>query len=386
MLNRYYNPVQSFEGPGCTAELTTLLQKMELKEGRLLLLVWSEKVLKLPAFAGLADNGFTVCSMVFQASNPTVSQLFETYQATREFRPEVVVAVGGGSILDVGKSLCCLYGKDLPDENSLRRLIAEKNYGRPAARWIGVPTTAGTGSEVTCWATIWDPEQDAKRSVECHENYAWAALVDPELAVGMPTALAVSSALDAVAHAVESYWARGTNAVSRGLALEAIRTIMGHMDGLLAGTMEAHDAMARGSMLAGLAFSNTKTTACHSISYPLTMHCGIPHGAAVSMLLGPVFRLNAPALDRPAPLLEALGVSGADELEGRIRNILYRSGQPATLQEWGAQREDLPHLAQLGMTKGRADNNPVPIDPATILSILEHIYSSESYNLTQKGA
>ena len=386
MLNRYYNPVQSFEGPGCTAELTTLLQKMELKEGRLLLLVWSEKVLKLPAFAGLADNGFTVCSMVFQASNPTVSQLFETYQATREFRPEVVVAVGGGSILDVGKSLCCLYGKDLPDENSLRRLIAEKNYGRPAARWIGVPTTAGTGSEVTCWATIWDPEQDAKRSVECHENYAWAALVDPELAVGMPTALAVSSALDAVAHAVESYWARGTNAVSRGLALEAIRTIMGHMDGLLSGTMEAHDAMARGSMLAGLAFSNTKTTACHSISYPLTMHCGIPHGAAVSMLLGPVFRLNAPALDRPAPLLEALGVSGADELEGRIRNILYRSGQPATLQEWGAQREDLPHLAQLGMTKGRADNNPVPIDPATILSILEHIYSSESYNLTQKGA
>ena len=386
MLNRYYNPVQSFEGPGCTAELTTLLQKMELKEGRLLLLVWSEKVLKLPAFARLADNGFTVCSMVFQASNPTVSQLFETYQATREFRPEVVVAVGGGSTMDVGKSLCCLYGKDLPDEDSLRQLIAEKNYGRPAARWIGVPTTAGTGSEVTCWATIWDPEQDAKRSVECHENYAWAALVDPELAVGMPTALAVSSALDAVAHAVESYWARGTNAVSRGLALEAIRTIMGHMDGLLAGTMEAHDAMARGSMLAGLAFSNTKTTACHSISYPLTMHCGIPHGAAVSMLLGPVFRLNAPALDRPAPLLEALGVSGADELEGRIRNILYRSGQPATLQEWGAQREDLPHLAQLGMTKGRADNNPVPIDPATILSILEHIYSSESYNLTQKGA
>ena len=386
MLNRYYNPVQSFEGPGCTAELTTLLQKMELKEGRLLLLVWSEKVLKLPAFAGLADNGFTVCSMVFQASNPTVSQLFETYQATREFRPEVVVAVGGGSIMDVGKSLCCLYGKDLPDEDSLRQLIAEKNYGRPAARWIGVPTTAGTGSEVTCWATIWDPEQDAKRSVECHENYAWAALVDPELAVGMPTALAVSSALDAVAHAVESYWARRTNAVSRGLALEAIRTIMGHMDGLLAGTMEAHDAMARGSMLAGLAFSNTKTTACHSISYPLTMHCGIPHGAAVSMLLGPVFRLNAPVLDRPAPLLEALGVSGADELEGRIRNILYRSGQPATLQEWGAQREDLPHLAQLGMTKGRADNNPVPIDPATILSILEHIYSSESYNLTQKGA
>ena len=386
MLNRYYNPVQTVEGPGCTGELTGLLCKMALKEGRVLLLVWNEEVLKRPAFAGLTDAGFTVCSLVFRASNPTVEQLFETYQATRDFAPEVVVAVGGGSIMDVGKSLCCLYGKDLPDEDSLRRLIEEKSYGRPAARWIGVPTTAGTGSEVTCWATIWDPERDVKRSVECRDNYAFAALVDPELAVGMPVALAVSSALDAAAHAVESYWARGSNAVSQGLALEAIRTIMGHMDGLLAGTREAHDAMARGSMLAGLAFSNTKTTACHSISYPLTMHCGIPHGAAVSMLLGPVFRLNAPALDQQAPLLEALGVSGPDELEETICGILRRSGQPATLKEWGAHREDLPRLAQLGMTKGRADNNPVPIEPATILSILEHIYSTESYNLNQKGA
>lgn len=102
--------------------------------------------------------------------------------------------------------------------------------------------------------------------------------MDPELAAGMPIALAVSSALDAAAHAVESYWAKGTNAVSRGLALEAVRTIMSGIDGLLEGTTEAREAMARGSMLAGLAFSNTKTTACHSISYPLTMHYGIPHG------------------------------------------------------------------------------------------------------------
>ena len=347
MLNRYYNPVQTVEGPGCAGELAALLREMALEEGRVLLLVWNEDVLKLPTFMELADAGFMVCSLVFRASNPTVEQLFETYQATRDFAPEVVVAVGGGSILDVGKSLCCLYGTDLPHADSLRRLIEEKSYGHPAARWIGVPTTAGTG-EVTCWATIWDPERDAKRSVECRENYAFAALVDPELAAGMPVTLAVSSALDAAAHAVESYWAKGTNAVSRGLALEAIRTILGHMDGLLAGTMEAHEAMARGSMLAGLAFSNTKTTACHSISYPLTMHCGIPHGAAVSMLLGPVFQLNAQALARPEPLLDALGVSSPEELAEKVCGILRRSGQPATLKEWGAQREELPRLARLG--------------------------------------
>ena len=200
----------------------------------------------------------------------------------------------------------------------------------------------------------------------------------------MPMTLAVSSALDAVAHAVESYWARGTNAVSRALALEAIRTIMGNLDDLLAGKDEAHDAMARGSMLAGMAFSNTRTTACHSISYPLTMYCGIPHGAAVSMLLASVLRLNTPAITGIGPLLDALGVGSAEELERRIREILRRSGQPATLREWGVKMEDLPGLAHLGVTKGRADNNPMPIDPQTILTILEE--SCRVVEPNQKGA
>lgn len=385
-MNRYYNPVQTVEGSGCTAMLAELLGNMHLARKDVLLVVWNKTVLNLPAFAGLKDAGFTVHSLVFGASNPTMEQLFEAYQATKDFAPEAVVAVGGGSTLDVGKSLCCLYGKQISGVDALRTMIINKEYASPSARWIGVPTTAGTGSEVTCWATIWDPTKDAKRSVECRENYAWAALVDPELAAGMPMTLAVSSALDAVAHAVESYWAKGSNAVSRALALEAIRTVMGSMDDLLAGEMEAHDAMARGSMLAGMAFSNTKTTACHSVSYPLTMHWAIPHGAAVSMLLGPVFRLNAPALKKPEPLLQALGVADTEELEEKIRDILRRSGQPTTLEEWGVQHKDLPHLAQLGMTKGRADNNPIPIEPETILSILEQIYTTKDSNWKRKGA
>ena len=387
-MNRYYNPVRTLEGPGCAGQLTGLLEEMHPERKTILLLVWSQSVLEHPAFAGLLNGigGYQVRSLVFQASNPTVEQLYETFQETRAFKPEVVIAVGGGSILDVGKSLCCLYGKDLQSPDELRALIQEKAYGHPAARWIGIPTTAGTGSETTCWATIWDPKQDAKRSVECPENYAWAALVDPELAAGMPLKLAVSSALDAVAHAVESYWAKGSNCVSRALALEAVHTIMGGMEDLLAGKPAAHDAMARGSMLAGLAFSNTKTTACHSISYPLTMHYGIPHGVAVSILLSPVLQLNAPVLDDPEPLMVALGTADAAELGSRICSYLTRSGQAASLQAWGAKREELPHMAELGITKGRADNNPAPLDPATILSILEQIYPDTTYQIKRKGA
>ena len=387
-MNRYYNPVRTLEGAGCVSRLEEVLEGMDLVRRNVLLLVWGEPLLENPVFAGLLgeDSAFAVRSMIFRASNPTVEQLYDAYRETRDFAPEVVVAVGGGSILDVGKSLCCLYGREIPDVDALRDLIVHKAYGRPAARWIGIPTTAGTGSETTCWATIWDPEQDAKRSVECQENYAWAALVDPELAAGMPLKLAVSSALDAVAHAVESYWAKGSNCVSRALALEAIRTVMGSMEDLLAGKREAHDAMARGSMLAGLAFSNTKTTACHSISYPLTMHYGIPHGVAVSILLSPVLQLNAPVLDDPEPLMVALGTADAAELGSRICSYLTRSGQAASLQAWGAKREELPHMAELGITKGRADNNPAPLDPATILSILEQIYPDTTYQIKRKGA
>ena len=371
-MNQYYNPVKTIQGAGCLSCLPKLLEEIKLKNRRVLVLSWNERVLEHPVFAELQQMDLQ--GVVFTDSNPTVEQLFQLYRETRQFAPDAVVAIGGGSIMDVGKSLCCLYGKEIADEDALRKLIQSKEYGYPAARWIGVPTTAGTGSEVTCWATIWDPNKDAKRSIESQENYAYAALVDPQLAEGMPLKLAVSSALDAAAHAVESYWANGTNCVSRALALQAIRLIMEHLEDLLSDKAGAHDAMAQGSMLAGLAFSNTKTTACHSISYPLTMHYNIPHGTAVSMLLAPVLEMNASCVEGMPELLKALGVTDATMLKERIRGFLTRSGQPSALQGWGVKQEDLPHLAELGMTKGRADNNPVELTSQNITAILNTIY------------
>lgn len=172
-MNRYYNPVHTIEGPGCLAELPALLRRLLPGGGRVLVLAWSREALGHPVLANLAAAcaPVEVESLVFAASNPTVEQLHAAWRRTKAHAPDVVVAVGGGSILDVGKSLCCLYGAELADVDALRARIAAGDL-QPAARWIGVPTTAGTGSEVTCWATIWDPEQDTKRSLENHDNYA----------------------------------------------------------------------------------------------------------------------------------------------------------------------------------------------------------------------
>ena len=276
--------------------------------------------------------------------------------------------------MDVGKSLCCLYGKEISTADQLRRIISDKAYSTPKARWIGIPTTAGTGSEVTCWATIWDPVKDVKRSVESQENYAFAAIADSKLLENMPLGLAVSSALDAVAHGVESYWAKHSNLVSRQLALGAVSIIMSHIDDLLDGDREAFSYMSQGSMLAGMAFSNTKTTACHSISYPLTMHYQIPHGAAVSMLLAPVMKVNEPEIEKKELLFQALGVGDVRELGERVTDILKKGGFPTALSQWKVKKEDLDHLASLGLTKGRADNNPVDLTPEMIKGILEEIY------------
>ena len=287
----------------------------------------------------------------------------------------LVIAIGGGSVLDVGKSLCCLYGREIPSAEALWKMIQSKAYGTPNCRWIGVPTTAGTGSEVTCWATIWDSPNNAKYSVDTPENYAYAAVVDPTLAASMPLKLAVSSALDAVAHATESYWAKASNAASKALALRAIRTVMENIDELLVNNdgRTAHDAMAKGSMLAGLAFSNTRTTACHSISYPLTMQCHIPHGVAVSLLMGPVLELNLPAIEDVDALLDAFGVNEPYQVRERITAILEAAGHPVRLTQWGASEEMLPELVAHSITKGRADNNPVELTEPVVYNILKSI-------------
>ena len=257
-MNYYYNPVRTCQGYGSLTQLEKLTKACVSPESTVLLLVWNESVLEIPEIAEfVAQEKYHLVVQPFTASNPELTQLYEMYRHTRMLNVGLVIAIGGGSVLDVGKSLCCLYGKEIASEEDLRKMIRNKTYGSPACPWIGVPTTAGTGSEVTCWATIWDSHNNAKYSVDTPENYAYAALVDPTLAASMPLKLAVSSALDAVAHATESYWAKASNTVSKALALSAIRTIMGSIDTLLedSGNEDAHNAMANGSMLAGLAFN-----------------------------------------------------------------------------------------------------------------------------------
>ncbi len=376
-MNIFYNPVKIIQGFGATQKLVDIEDEAIGGEGKILFLVWSKKVLEnegIKNFYEKNENRIILKEITF--SNPEVGQLFEIYSELKSENVRLVVAVGGGSVLDTGKSLCTLFGEDLKSVDELRTLIAEKKYKNPICKWFGLPTTAGTGSEVTCWATVWDSEKYKKYSIELQQNYAYAAFADPDLIKENPVSLAVSCGLDAVCHATESYWARSTNGVSRLYALRAIKLLVKNLENLLDGKNKdkACAGLSLGSLLAGMAFSNTHTTACHSISYPLTMKCHIPHGTACSLLLGPVFKINLPNVKKSENLLKAFGVEKVEQIEILVKKLLKKAGIKNSLKEWGVDENQLKDLASHSITKGRADNNPVDLTEKEIFEILKSIY------------
>ncbi len=376
-MYQFYNPVRTYLGNGCFENVGKIIEESVGTPKNVVLVIWSESVLDIKAVKDFIENAkYTVKTIVFDKANPTVENLYQLYEESKEVEYDLVVAIGGGSVLDAAKILACIKNMNIQCEEDVRTIINEKTYEKPTCKWIGVPTTAGTGSEVTCWATIWDMTKGKKLSVERQDNYAAAAIADATFTTTMPMSLAVSSALDAVAHATESYWAKGRNPVTKALALYSIKTIMDAIDGLIEnyGEVKYHEAMAKGSMIAGLAFSNTRTTACHSISYPLTMHYRIPHGVAVSMLIAPMIVFNDEYMEGKDALLEAFGVKDVLNLRKRMDEVLKMAKIKVKLSDWDIKEEDMDFLVDNAFTKGRIDNNPRVLTKEDVERILKSIY------------
>jgi alcohol dehydrogenase len=204
---------------------------------------------------------------------------------TRTEAPEAIVALGGGSVIDTAKVLSASSG----DFERVRRYLVdhEGEGALGSVPIIAVPTTAGTGSEVTSWASVWDPIAGRKYSLSRPDLYPEHALVDPELTLGIPRTLTVSTALDALSHSLESIWNVNANPVSTNFAVVAATEILEVLPSLVTdlGSFALRSRMARAALLAGLAFSNTRTALAHSLSYPLTLRYGLPHGLACSFSL-----------------------------------------------------------------------------------------------------
>ncbi|KAF1048880.1 MAG: NAD-dependent methanol dehydrogenase [Herbaspirillum frisingense] len=315
----FHNPVAVHAGAGSLARLPELLA------GRRALLITFPEAQALGLEQYLANLLGARLAGIENAvqPNPDVSWLAAMYERvwSRHRDVECIIAFGGGSVIDCAKAMLAPTPSGRFDE-----LLAHLRDGAPldaagAKALIAVPTTAGTGSEVTPWATIWDAAAGSKYSL--HRAWTWpeAALVDPRLMLSLPPGATLASGLDALSHALEAIWNVNRNPVSASLAAVAAREIVATLPALMRkpNDIVLRERMAVAALQAGLAFSNTKTALAHSLSYDITLHHGVAHGIACSFSLPHVMRLAFGRDDTVDALL--LQIFGATDKDGAIARL-----------------------------------------------------------------
>lgn len=369
-------------GPGASARLGELAARYA-PEARTAMLVTDAGVRKAgllePALQALRAAGLQ--AQVFdgvQADPPDHVALFACTQA-REAGAGLVIGFGGGSSMDVAKIVACLAHPE-------NRLELPQLYGVESVRarrlpLLQVPTTAGTGSEVTRVAIV-TTGATTKSGIVNAALLADAVLLDPELTRGLPPAVTAATGIDAMVHAIEAYTsARRKNPMSDMLAREALRLLGGSLLGAVdnGGDLRAREHMLRGAMLAGMAFDNAPVAAVHALAYPLGGIHHLPHGLSNALVLPHVLRFNQPAAgELYAELAQVLlpraepGDAGAHQMIEHMAELCARSGLPTRLRDCGVEAGGLALLAREAMGQQRLlQNNPRPLDEADALAIYQ---------------
>src|SRR6516162_9923216 len=315
------------------------------------------------------------------AGEPTIELARAGAAAGREHRADVVAAIGGGSVIDLGKSVAMLLGNGGDPLDYLEVVGSGQQITRPAVPCVAVPTTAGTGAEVTANAVLAVPEHRLKASLRSPLMIPRVALVDPLLTVSCPPAVTAASGLDALTQCLEPFVSVRANPVTDGLAREGLRRAAAglraaHADG---GDLTARTDMATCALLGGMALANAKLGAVHGLAGVIGGTADVPHGMACAALLAPVIDANvrslrsgSPVLDRYAEVARLLtGKPGASIQNGLdwIRETLILLAVPG-LAEFGLGPEDADDIAAKALTSSSMQGNPVALSQGDLTAIL----------------
>ena len=284
-------------GDGCVRQLP----QIAAARGARPLLVADRDFARLPTFARVQEvlPGVPVFSDV--TPDPTVASVDALAARLRAERHDVVIVVGGGSAMDCAKAAACLAAGTLP---SIRAVHSEGvPLGLARLPLIAVPTTAGTGSEVTPFAVLSDSEKQVKGPIAGDALYPVHAVVDPELTHSLPLKVTVVTGLDALSHAIEGYWSRNHQPICDVMAIEAARLICANLKRAAQqpGDAETRAAMSYAATLAGAAFQLPKNAMVHACSFPLSARYHLAHGTACAFTLEEAIRFNADPDKRPLP-------------------------------------------------------------------------------------
>ena len=315
--------------------------------------------------------------------DPKLSDVERGIQCFRKTHVDAVLAIGGGSALDMAKLVSNLGMQQEQPEQLIRGKARLLHDGPPL---IALPTTAGTGSEATHFAVCY--MDGVKFSLAHRFLLPEFAILDPQLTDNLPPRLTASSGLDALCQAVESLWAVDSNEVSVQYACEAVRLAFDHLAAAVhEPTPAIRTAMCRAAHLAGQAINISKTTAAHAISYAISMQAGVPHGMAVAMTLAPVLLYNAEtsATDCVDPcgaehvrsriglILQLLGSSTPLEAAKKIEKLVGAVGGPTRLNEIGMDSDAEVETLVRSVNTERLSNNPRRVTPDDLRRLLESV-------------
>ena len=316
----------------------------------------------------------------FQA-NPRLADVERGVQQFRQSGCQLLVAVGGGSVIDMAKLIGLLSAQQAAPRDII---VADAAVDRPSPPLIAIPTTAGSGSEATHFAVVYVDGQ--KYSLADDSLLPTCSIVDPALTESMPSYQTAVTGLDALCQAVESMWSVGATDASRQYSVEAIQLVLEHLADAVHRPQPANrTGMSLAANLAGKAINITKTTAPHAISYTMTSQFGVPHGHAVAVLLGPVMSYNAEvtADDVVDPrgvesvqktmqqLCDLFECADAEAACDRIRALITSLGLPASLTELGiCSSQDLHKICD-NVNLQRLANNPRRLDADSLSAVIQ---------------
>ena len=314
----------------------------------------------------LAGRKFRLFSGV--SPEPPLEEVEAVLAAGREIGAVSVVGWGGGSAIDVAKSVAVLLPCPGP--------VADYFYGRrnipgKGAFFAALPTTAGTGAELTANAVLRDPETGVKQSLRGGDMLADLALIDPELVYDCPPRVIAASGFDALTQAVESFISRKATPVSRLLAAQGAQKLFHHLQKAFEGELAQLDPVTEGSMLGAAAFGQSGLGAVHGLAHPIGSILHVPHGVCCAILLPTVLRWNlAAAHDTLSELAGELGCASPEELIDRIEMLRKTLHLPENFREYGLAPQHYPFILA-NCRSGSMKCNPRDLSDAELTELLE---------------
>jgi alcohol dehydrogenase len=368
-------PTRVVFGQGAFNQLGTLAKDLAFTRA----LIVADKGIKAAGFADraarlLLDAGVKAAAFHEFDANPDSVMVEAGRIAAAAARVDGLVALGGGSSLDCAKGINFV----LTNGGSMRDYKGHGKASRPMLPSLGIPTTAGTGSEAQSYAIISDAESHAKMACGDEKAAFRIAILDPLLTVSQPAAVTAVAGFDAISHAVEAFVTKNRTPESAQLAGEAWQLLEGNYERVLEDPADigARGAMLRGANLAGQAIELSMLGAAHACANPLTAMYGTTHGIAIAVVLPHVVRWNGAVVgDRYALLLRHSGRAFLDDpgdaLASRLDQLARAGGLPETLREIGARGEDIPALASDAATQWTGTHNPRAFDAPAARALYE---------------